>query len=107
MSKEYIERKSLIEDCNAIISNIQFTSPYQDDIDTIVSGMERIRDMIDEAPIVDVAPVVHGEWIPIVNYFHGKPTGKYYCSVCHRVEDVKGIYCRLCGARMDGGNKNV
>lgn len=54
----------------------------------------------------DVTPVVHGEWIPIISYFHGKPTGKYYCSVCHRVENVKGIYCRLCGALMDGGSKN-
>lgn len=53
----------------------------------------------------DVAPVVHGEWIPIVSYYHGKPDGRYYCSVCHRVETMKGIYCRLCGALMDGGNK--
>jgi hypothetical protein len=52
--KEYIERESLIKDCDATISNIQFTSPYQDDIDTMVSGMERIRDMIDEAPAADV-----------------------------------------------------
>ena len=50
------------------------------------------------------APIVHGEWIPIVNHFHGKPDGRYYCSVCHRVETTKGIYCRICGTRMDGGN---
>ena len=31
--------------------------------------------------------------------------GRYYCSECHRVETMKGIYCRLCGARMDGGNE--
>lgn len=103
--KEYIDRKSLIEECDETISNIQFTSPYQDDIDAMVDGMERIRDMIAEAPAADVEPVVHGEWIPIVSYFHGKPDGRYYCSVCHRVETMKGIYCRLCGAHMNGGNK--
>lgn len=53
----------------------------------------------------DFVEVRHGEWIPIVNHFHGKPDGRYYCSVCHRVESIKGIYCRLCGAIMDGGNK--
>lgn len=103
MNKEYIERESLIEDCNAIISNIQFTSPYQDDIDTMVSGMERIRDMIDEAPAADVAPVVHGEWI--------HKNGEMYCSICNSealMDEVyyESPYCPDCGARMDGGNSN-
>ncbi len=105
MNKEYIERESLIEDCDATISNIQFTSPYQDDIDTMVSGMERIRDMIDEAPVADVAPVVHGEWIPIVSYFWGKPDGRYYCSECRQVVNGHDNFCSNCGAKMDGGNE--
>lgn len=86
MDKEYIEREALIQS-------------IEDSPNLPVSRL------IKNAPAADVEPVVHGEWIPIVSYFHGKPTGKYYCSVCHRVEDVKGIYCRLCGALMDGGNK--
>ena len=104
--KEYIERKSLIEDCNETISNIQFTSPYQDDIDTMVSGMERIRDMIDEAPTADVAPVVHGKWIDTDTFdFHCVHI--YQCSNCHKevaddyIDNHK--YCLHCGAMMRGG----
>lgn len=103
--KEYIERKALLKECDDTISNIQFSSAYQDEIGIMVSGMERIRDNIYDAPAADVAPVVYGEWIPIVNYRSGKSDGRYYCSECHRVETMKGIYCRLCGAKMDGGNK--
>lgn len=105
MNKEYIDREALLKECNDTISNIQFSSPYQDEIDAMISGIERIRDAIYDAPDVDVAPVRHGEWIPIVSYFWGKPDGRYYCSECHRVETMKGIYCRLCGARMDGNTK--
>ena len=56
-------------------------------------------------PAADVAPVRHGEWIPIVNHFHGKPDGRYYCSECRRVVNKHNHYCPDCGARMDGGNK--
>ena len=102
MNKEYIERKSLIKDCDAIISNIQFTSPYQDDIDAMVNGMERIRDMIDEAPAADVAPVVHGEWVK-TPYIEVKR-----CSCCNAPINIfkeAHIYCSTCGAKMDGGNE--
>lgn len=99
MSKEYIEREVVIntfcEDCER----------HSDENPFACSMCEYVKEIM-KIPAADVAPVVHGEWIPIVNYFHGKPDGRYYCSVCHRVETVKGIYCRICGARMDGGNSN-
>lgn len=90
MNKEYIERDAAV----AFLENMA-ASRY---LIQCFENKERF-------PTADVAPVVHGEWIPIVSYFHGKPDGRYYCSVCHRVETMKGIYCRLCGALMDGGNK--
>ena len=77
---------------------------YHDDVNGNCDGKIDIT-VIDSISGADVAPVVHGEWIPIVSYFHGKPDGRYYCSACHRVETMKGIYCRLCGAKMDGGNE--
>jgi hypothetical protein len=98
MADEYINKTELLFE--------MATSLIPQSMD-ITRGYAIAKDLIRNAPVADVAPVVHGEWVPIISYFHGKPTGKYYCSVCHRVEDVKGIYCRLCGARMDGGNKNV
>ena len=94
MSKEYIERKAICENCN----NKDSCFPYPE---------MRVKCPVYKTPVADVAPVVHGEWIPIVNYFNGKPDGRYYCSVCRRVEDVKGIYCRVCGARMKGVHKDA
>lgn len=84
MAKEYIERSLAERQCEA----------FSD---------ERAR--IHNLPAADVAPVVHGVWIPIVSYFHREPDGRYYCSECRRVETSKGIYCRLCGAKMDGDDK--
>lgn len=63
-------------------------------------------DRLEKAPTADVESIQHGEWVPIVNYRNGKPDGRYYCSKCHKVETTKGIYCRLCGAHMDGGINN-
>lgn len=95
MSKEYIE-----------INKETFPTPFRKTLTDFMEGWNTCLNAVLQHKVTDVTPVVHGEWIPIVSYFHGKPTGKYYCSVCHRVEDIKGIYCRLCGARMDGGKKN-
>lgn len=96
MDKEYIDKNEILYQMSMglIPQDYEWTRAYA-----------LARKLIKDAPAEDVEPVKHGEWIPIVNYFHGKPDGRYYCSVCHRVENTKGIYCRLCGARMDGGNK--
>ena len=89
MNKEYIEREAAVAFLENMAASRYLIQSFEDK---------------EKFPAADVEPVVHGEWIPIVNYFHGKPDGRYYCSECHRVETMKGIYCRLCGARMDGGN---
>ena len=95
MSKEYIEREAVID---IFKEGFKYEEPMM---------LEWANSRINSIPAADVAPVVHGEWIPIVSYFHGKPDGRYYCSECHRVETMKGIYCRLCGALMDGGKPNA
>ena len=57
----------------------------------------RARKLIEDAPAADVAPVVHGRWIPCDN-------GGHYCSNCDRriAFRVGHYYCHHCGARMDG-----
>lgn len=51
-------------------------------------------------PAADVAPVVHGRWIP----FHSKISGDIqYCSACEIGFAAKADYCPHCGAKMDGG----
>ena len=104
--KEYIEREAVIQE----IMNAQ--ASLESNIDKewtknkpCFKGLAWANRIILDAQAADVEPVRHGEWIPIVSHFHGKPDGRYCCSECHRVETMKGIYCRLCGARMDGGNE--
>ena len=53
-------------------------------------------------PAADVAPVVHGRWIP----FHSKISGDIqYCSACEIGFVAKSDYCPHCGAKMDGGEE--
>ena len=55
---------------------------------------------IEDAPAADVAPVVHGRWIP----FHSDVAGDIqYCSACEIGFGAKMDYCPHCGAKMDGG----
>lgn len=94
MAKEYIE-----------IDKSTFPTPFKLNVSGYAQGWNACLNSVLRHKVINEEPRQHGEWIPIVSYFHGKPTGKYYCSVCHRVETMKGIYCRLCGADMNGGNK--
>lgn len=52
--------------------------------------------LVDALPTVDVAPVVHGEWV-----FKGTACR---CSICGGGYPLSIFdnYCKDCGARMDG-----
>ena len=63
---------------------------------------------IEDAPVVDAAPVVHGRWgeyesFPLTPSMNGCP-----CSVCKTHFSPSSIilmkYCPNCGAKMNGGN---
>lgn len=60
---------------------------------------------VSRQPAADVAPVVHGRWIPSKSMALSDK-----CSVCHgwvtrhSVNERKHRYCPSCGAKMDGGN---
>ena len=58
MGTKYICRDYILEEIDEIIGNINFSSPYQNDNDLIVSGLERARDVIYNADIKDVVEVV-------------------------------------------------
>lgn len=56
-----------------------------------------------DVPAADVAPVVHGRWMP----FHSETAGDIqYCSACEIGFDAKTDYCPHCGTKMDGGEGN-
>ena len=56
---------------------------------------------IEDAPTVDVKPVIHAHWVDandFVNIGNGIHTE---CSHCHTWSKDKTNYCRFCGAIMD------
>lgn len=72
-----------------------------------------VFDMIDQAPVLDYAPVVHAHWIYDPNA-HDYNLGGYICSNCKKTnKNLSGIeninpmmlvgsrFCPNCGAIMD------
>ena len=94
-----IYANEVIEEIDEIIGNINFSSPYQNDISLIVDGLERARDCVLDAYTVDAVEIVHGRWVQ---------DGVYdCCSICNRLTimpHLKGLphfkYCPNCGAKM-------
>ena len=85
---EYIER-------NYIRKMAMFDMAYTMETETDAAVVLR---MIDDAPAADVAPVVHGSWVP----FHSQAAGDIqYCSACEIGFAARVRFCPTCGARMD------
>lgn len=85
MTEEFISRTEALADfetCNA--ENPNWTP-------------QRVKTLLLRQPAADVAEVVHGRWI------HHED-GVFTCSECGNAESNDSYYCRLCGAKMDGGN---
>ena len=90
---EYIDREALLAEFERLKS-VEY--PYQRD--RTEDAIQRIKN----APVADVAPVMHGRWIEKM-----VPVGRYFeCSKCGAHENkhtaIKGRYCWRCGAKMDG-----
>lgn len=74
------------------------------------------RAVIRKVPMVKAAPVAHGRWEPDPHHSDGKPYRDevygyvFKCSLCGGKTvgdyDLKcaEMYCRHCGAKMDGGS---
>ena len=64
-------------------------------------------------PAADVAPVVHGRWDDSGRYTFPSGSTAVRCTNCGcaLTESEYHLnnwnYCPVCGAKMDGGNKNV
>ena len=103
--KEYIERGAVVE----IVSGYGLANG------STLGRHSGIADVINERvqaiPAADVAPVVHGEWIPVDEE---SPCDEWDCTACGQrrtflcemdMDDMRECYpyCPNCGARMDGG----
>lgn len=88
----------------------------------VEDGMELALNAVKAIHTADVAPVVHGLWMPVYESemtgwnpaVAGRdPIGGYICSACKEeaVYDcndkfVLSNYCPHCGARMEGSNEH-
>ena len=84
---EYIKRETVINHLDACMDTI-----WKPEIVALKCFVEGI-------PASDVAPVVHGKWMP----FHAEFAGDIqYCSVCEIGFADRTSFCPHCGAVMDG-----
>ena len=91
---EYIERERTVELLRSLGNR-----EYRKEKGTIQDAIKMIS-YPEYTPAADVAPVVHGRWMP----FHSEAAGDIqYCSACEIGFDAKMDYCPHCGAKMDGG----
>ena len=61
-------------------------------------------ELMNEAPTIDAAPVVHAQWKPYYDYFTKRQVG-WICSNCSGVQDDVSngdtTFCPECGAIME------
>lgn len=89
---EYINKQIAIEE----LENLRQKYEMKDDCDELVARV--CKNAIEELPLADVAPVVHGKWDDSLDGITP------YCSVCgctHRCLIRLPLYCPNCGAKMD------
>lgn len=116
---EYIERtEELMLAMNAGARAIENTKRYHGAVYTkdvfsespqeipYLQAAKVLREVSD-APVADVAPVVHGRWTHLSG-------DEWFCSACGFVISTEGSwdkptkkYCQDCGAKMDGGAGNA
>lgn len=130
---EYIERtEEIMLAMNAGARAIENTKRYQGAVytkDLFSDNSQKIPYLqaakvlreVSDAPAADVAPVVHGRWIPLESDFDDDDTlfdveewCDWQCSACREdicYEDpmpprLLPKYFPNCGAKMDGGDSN-
>lgn len=102
---EYIEVGEILEYLDVMISALSFPlSELGEEAKAYIEGFKEARSVVERFPAADVAPVMHGRWVP----FHSQAAGDiWYCSACEIGFAARMKYCPNCGARMDGGDTNA
>lgn len=88
----YIEREKVLEIAK---------DKYYSDFHKSMADLTSLRELLEDTPAADVAPVVHGKWEYIGT---DKTENVFRCSNCaSRIGlDKETDYCPNCGAKMDG-----
>ncbi len=89
-------------DPDKVIAVIEKIISEKSDSELYVKVMRCVCNMLDESPVEDAAPVVHGYWIEDTErHIFGRKKNDL-CSNCRTYTGiVKFNYCPNCGAKMD------
>jgi hypothetical protein len=104
--KEYIERDRIVKFIENGLNDPDKTKAFGHDAVEILAEIHL-------APAADVAPVVHGEWMPTPDGINPVKCRRCGTVAPYRMESnsnhdiglypYKSNYCPHCGAKMDGG----
>lgn len=101
MAKEYIEREAAK---NAIFEYIcghtMSKFPSKELLIASKRGAEGAFNELDYIPTADVVEVKHGRKVESAISNTG-----LMCTACFSDIDRDAVFCKYCGAKMDGGNK--
>lgn len=116
---DLIDREAVIKD---LITNFAYHYPLFDGSrlgakDYLVRREDVVASLL-KRPTVEAEPVRHGRWVRTQVRRNGEIHTLYVCSECndyHGFKDDPGehtfkenyLYCRMCGAKMDGGTENA
>ena len=72
---------------------------------SLAERQNEILDIVENSPTIEAAPVVHGRWEMISDYYARCPNCRTMFEVrpAPMVFKANNRYCRNCGAKMDGG----
>ena len=96
---KYIDADALFDRLLKTKDGLQEAAARTDDRQEawMAEGMEAFLSDLNHFPTADVAPVVHGEWVP-------DDYGYHHCTNCtweHDEREYITPYCPNCGAKMD------
>lgn len=98
---EYIEREALllhIKDLPTWWANAGWVYGRITKYPEGMFDCEDVVNSIENAPSVEVAPVMHGRWVCV-----DTDTEQFFlCNRCKKKEYWESNYCPECGAKMDG-----
>lgn len=110
---EYIDRNLVLIAMNVVVEHANAIAGDSEILQKVCSILEDCKKLVAVVSAADVAPVVHGRWIPeyeIKEMYYSpddieryKVPNGFSCSVCTKWSSARTNYCPNCGARMDGG----
>lgn len=81
-------------DADLLKQNCKITSKFDDNFKCV--SLQTLGEVIDAQPTADVAPIVHGEWIP-----QDMTYTKFMCNQCNsKNHSGHEKFCPNCGADM-------